>query len=335
MENTDALEFLEVSMNYESRPKEVRYEKCGEVPNQSIKADEPCQYAKNGGGFTPASDTIKKLPPGVYSVGYINDLFTYTPERVITDSLIKFPDSRSEMLLNEITNFWGLKDEFKNGNTLSKGGFLHKRGYLLFGPPGSGKTCLLKFVINDIVERGGIVLLGNAHPSHIVRGLKLLRTIEEDKPIVVLFEDFDALLENYDESEYLSILDGENSVDKVLFLATTNYPSKLDPRLYNRPGRFSDVVKIGMPTAAARRLYLETYLKDPKKDVDYIVENTEGFSLDHLKALILGVYFEKKDLDKELGRLRILFKPIKDDTGNRSNIGLAAHSDTQHKTLGG
>lgn len=331
MENTDAQEFLAEAMdyNYDSQPKEEKNLK-SEVVNIDIRSkmtDDPCQYAKNGGGYTPASYTIKQLPPGVYSVCFINDMFTYMPEKVITDSLIKFPDSRSEMLLNEITNFWKLKDEFKNGNALSKGGFLHKRGYLLFGPPGSGKTCLIKFVINDIVERGGVVLLGNTHPSNIVRGLKLLRTIEEDKPIVVLFEDFDALLENFDESEYLSILDGENSVDNVLFLATTNYPSKLDPRLYNRPGRFSDVVKIGMPTSAVRKLYLETYLKDPG-DIDYIVEKTEGFSLDHLKALILGVYFEKKDLNREIERLKILFKPIKDDSGNRSNIGLS-NSDSK------
>lgn len=324
--NDDALDFIEEAKDYISkRDDSKRIRECEKAEERSSMSDDPCQYSRNGMGYSPASNTVKELPPGVYSINYVNDRLTYLPEEVITDTLIKFPDSRSDMLLNEITNFWNLKEEFKNGNALSKGGFLHKRGYLLFGPPGSGKTCLIKFVINDIVLRGGIVIMGNNNPSLIISGLKLLRKIEENKPIVVLFEDFDALLDNYDESDYLSLLDGENSVDNVLFLATTNYPSKLDPRLYNRPGRFSDVVKIGMPSSAARQLYLETYLKDPK-DIEYIVDKTDGFSLDHLKALILGVYFEKKELDSEIQRLKILFNPIRDDTGNRLSIGLSKRS---------
>ena len=327
----DALEFIEESSKYSERCsnegyQKKNYEECVKAREESSNiANSPCQYSLNGTGFSPTTATISKLPPGVYTPGSINNAFTYIPEDMVTDKLIKFPDSRSDLLLKEIENFWNLKDEFKKGNSQANGGFLHKRGYLLYGPPGSGKTCLIKLVIKDIVSKGGIVLLGNCSPYYVITGLKLLRLIEPEKPVVVLFEDFDALLERHDESEYLSLLDGENSVDNVLFLATTNYPSKLDPRLYNRPGRFSDVIKIGMPSSEARRLYLETQLKD-SRDIDRIVENTDGFSLDHLKALVLGVYFEKKDLNKEIERLRILFKPIKDDSGSRNSIGLASSS---------
>ena len=278
------------------------------------------QYCNNGQGYSAAGSPVPFLKPGVYSIGFVNRILTFLPEVVNTDRLIKFPDSRADKILKEIQNFWDLKEEFKNGNDKALGGYLHKRGYLVFGPPGSGKTCLLKFVIQDIIARKGVVLYGDTNPECVADGIKTIKTIEPDKQIVVLLEDFDDLIRRWGESTYLSLLDGENSMSNVLYIATTNYVSRFDPRMYNRPGRLSDVIYIGMPSAEARRLYLDTQLKE-KKDIDWIVENTEDFSLDHLKSLVLGVYFEKKDLQEEVKRLRNLFKIIKDDKGNKNSIG--------------
>jgi len=279
------------------------------------------QYSFNGDGFSPTSQTIKEIRRGVYSVDIVNRMLTFVPRKIVTDRLIRLPDSKSDEVIQRIQKFWTLKEQFKNGNEFANGGYLHKIGILLWGPAGSGKSCTIKFIIKDIIEKDGIVILGDNDPSVIKEGLRAFRSIEPNRPTVVIFEDFDELINKYSESGYLSLLDGEDSIDNALFIATTNYPSKLDPRLYNRPGRFSDVIKIGMPNAAARKIYLESQIKNTE-EIEKIVKLTEGFSIDHLKALILGTYFEGRDLHEEAKRLRTLFKPPKDDNNESQQMGI-------------
>lgn len=280
-----------------------------------------CQWSYNGPGYVPVSQTSKQIPPSIYEIKEINRLITIVPKGIRTDKLIRLPDSKSEDLIKQVQNFWNLKKEFKEGNEDIYGGYLHKRGYMLYGPPGSGKTSTAHFIMQGIVERGGIVLLGNTHPSYLSSAMSNVSEVEPNREMVVILEDFDDLIQNYGEAKYLSILDGEDNIDNVLFIATTNYPSRLDPRVYNRPGRFNDVVKIGMPNADARRVYLSTKLK--KHDlVEKIVAMTEGFSIDHMKALVQSVFLEKKDLEKEVLRLQKLFIAPKDDQGALKGVGI-------------
>ena len=62
--------------------------------------------------------------------------------------------------------------------------------------------------------------------------------IENNRKCIVILEDLDSLISNFGESHYLEMLDSAKTIDNILFIATTNYPEKLDPRIYNRPGRF-------------------------------------------------------------------------------------------------
>jgi len=328
---SDADEFLSEADKYKPSSKKDRKPESPEKTEESVignSDEEPLgklvQYAYNGEGYSPTSGTVKRIPPGVYSTENVNHRLTFIPRRVNTDRLIRLPDSKSDAVIKRIQNFWELEPEYRNGNDDIVGGYLHKMGIMLFGPPGSGKTCTVKFIMQDIIERGGIVLLADGHPGTLSEGLTSFRQIEPEKPVVVVFEDFDELIQKYSESMYLSILDGEASINRSLFIATTNYPSRFDPRMYNRPGRFCDVIKIGMPSPEARKMYLDSQIKR-KEIIDDIVAKTQGFSLDHLKALIQGVYLERNDLDKEINRLRTLFRPPKDDQGvDKPAMGIAS-----------
>ena len=68
---------------------------------------------------------------------------------VKTEGLIEFPDSNSDKVIGEIKNFWGRESEFKEYN------LTYKRGIILWGPPGSGKSCTVQMVMKDVVERKG------------------------------------------------------------------------------------------------------------------------------------------------------------------------------------
>ena len=179
----------------------------------------------------------------------------------------------------------------------------------------SGKSCTIKLVSKKLVERGGIVFFCDIDPSCVQDFLYKFATIEKNRKSVVILEDLDSLIKNFGESSYLSMLDSAQSINNVLFIATTNYPERLDPRIYNRPGRFSHVVRIGLPGPKARDAFLRAILKN-HRDVDHIVEHSEGFSIDHLSALVNAVYREKKNLKEELVRLRKLFKiPTAEERG--------------------
>ena len=158
-----------------------------------------------------------------------------------------------------------------------------------------------------LIERKGTIFYASGHPGTVTSFLTDFAKIEQERKSIVILEDIDSLIEKYRESAYLEMLDSAKTINNVCFIATTNYPERLDPRIWNRPGRFSHVIKIGLPGEKAREAYLKAILKN-HRDVSEIVEKSSGFTIDHLTALINGVYREKKNLNTEIKRLRTLFK---------------------------
>jgi energy-coupling factor transporter ATP-binding protein EcfA2 len=270
------------------------------------KAGQLCQYAEYSNGYAPATRTLAQLPPGVYNIAAGTSQYYFSPQKVITDNLLRLPDSKSEDVIKEIERFWTLKAKFQ------RYGLTHKRGFLLYGPPGSGKTSTVAVVSQLLVKSGGIVIVGNSgSPQVLSLMMGHLREVEPERPIVVLLEDIDTIIHRYGEAETLALLDGETSIDNVVFLATTNYPEHLDGRIINRPSRFDRVVKIGMPSAEARLMYLKA--RGVEGDLDRWVEMSKDFSIAHLKELVIGVCVFGNDLDEEIARLRAMAKTPKSD----------------------
>ena len=159
----------------------------------------------------------------------------------------------------------------------------------------SGKTCLVQQIIYDIVNADGLVFQCTNHPAVFNDGLSQFRKVEPNRPVVCLFEDIDAIVEEHGEDEILTLLDGENQIDRVLNIATTNYPEKLDRRLVARPRRFDRVLEIGMPAQAVRKMYFEKKLNVSEREIDKWVLATDGFSFAACAELVISVCcFEKK-----------------------------------------
>lgn len=278
------------------------------------------QYQLYGPGYKPANSTVKTLPPGCYDVTADQNGMFVVPTAKPTGLLLNLPEMRSDHVIQIVENFWNSEKDYKEGNEFVVGGAAFKAGIMLYGPPGTGKSCTIKIVCNKLVERGGTVFFSSGRPEITMAFLEDFAKVERDRKCIVILEDVDSLIRNFGESAYLEMLDSARSIDNVLFIATTNYPDRLDPRIYNRPGRFSHVVKIGLPGPAAREAYLKAILKN-HRDVEYIVNNTKNFSIDHLTALTNAVYREKKDLAKEIERLRTLFRVPKAEDEVKMEIG--------------
>lgn len=232
--------------------------------------------------YVACPSTVKALPSGLYGVGLSRGDIIYSNKDIKVDSLLKFPNGTADDILKEVESFW------KKGPIFTKHGFLHRRGYLLYGPQGSGKTIIVQQVLKDILDKGGIAFVCG-HPQLLTEGLTTFRKIEPNRSVVCVFEDIDSIVSTYGEDGLLTLLDGENQIDNVLNIATTNYPEKLDKRIVGRPRRFDRVIKIGMPAAEIRRLYFIEKLKLDDEDIEKWVSSTEGFSFAALAELVISV----------------------------------------------
>lgn len=269
-------------------------------PGPQTSFDGERRWQSNGDLFWNANLTLEALPPGLYRPRDAPNIGACLERTVVdTDDLMEFPDSPSLEVLTEIRQFWKLEAEF------AARGFIHKRGVLLWGPPGSGKTATLAQLIAIVIrEHRGIGLFLD-HPGLAAHCLQMARRIEPKRPLVVLMEDLDALVERHGENEFLALLDGEAQVANVIFVATTNYPERLDRRFVDRPSRFDLIKQIGMPSAAARKAYLGA--KEPslsEAELEQWVKSSDGFSIAHLRELIVLCRCYEKPFDAAVRRLQ-------------------------------
>jgi hypothetical protein len=251
--------------------------------------------------YIPSGLTCRTLPPACYKVSQDDrGRIIVIKTDIVTDKLLRLPDTASDRVLDSIKIFWEAKDSFKAK------GQLFKRGILLWGPPGSGKTVTIMLLIHDLIERAGIVILVN-NPELVTQALEYTRKIEPERPLICVMEDLDEMIDRYGESSILSLLDGENQVDNVVHVASTNYPEDLDARLVNRPSRFDEVIKIDMPSDEARRLYIKSKVT-PEELNQYQIEkwvtDTTGMSIAHLRELVIAVFCLGRDYQETLDRLK-------------------------------
>lgn len=253
----------------------------------------------DGDMYYPVGATTPTLPGGFYRFAEIHP-FGLVAVRVPneTDKLLQLPDSESERLLAEVHEFLGLRDRFKER------GLLYKRGIMLYGPPGSGKTATIQVLAQTVAEKLDSVAILADHPVRCSLGLNMVRRLEPNRQLVVILEDLDALVMRHGEEGYLSLLDGENQVENVIYVATTNYPERLDRRFVDRPSRFDTIRLIGMPSIAARRAYLKA--KEPSltdAELTAYLKASDGYSVAHLRELLVLTRCFGRSLEEAARRL--------------------------------
>jgi len=172
----------------------------------------------DGTEFRPAGNTMAALPPGYYECNF-SPMCGYFLSRVPcnTEDLIRFPETSVSSVVNEIKKFWTKEPEFR------RAGLSFKRGLLMFGPPGTGKSCGIKLAITDVYERGGVAIKME-DPDIFRECVRIFRAIQPVTPLVVIMEDLDSLLERFSQTSILNLLDGVEGLEWCVFLATCFTP---------------------------------------------------------------------------------------------------------------
>jgi len=255
------------------------------------------QFSVCGNKSRPTTRTKDILEPGVYNVKTdMNGLF-FEPHQSATDELLQIRDENYEWVVEEIKDFWEAKSGFKQL------GFTHKRGCLLYGKPGTGKSCLIKILAEDVVKDGNIVFLCK-NMSTLVEGLKLYREVEPDRKLLVIMEDIDTII-SYNEHALLELMDGDSQIDNVLFLGTTNYINRLPERVI-RESRFDRRLEIKYPSDKARETYIRHKLKmcENETKTSEIIRKTKGFGFPQIKELLIQTICFKKSVEEAIRMIK-------------------------------
>ena len=214
----------------------------------------------------------------------------------------------------------GIELPLRHPEAFERLGIRQARGFLLFGPPGNGKTLLAKAVAREaeanFIATKSSDLLSKWVGESEKQVSKLFKRARQVSPTVIFLDEIDALAparggglgdSNVTErvvNTLLAEMDGLEELQGVVVIGATNRPTLLDPALL-RPGRFDEVVYVPVPDEAGRRtiLAIQTQAMPLADDVDLdaLAARTERFSGADLENLVrkAGLLALREDLDTE------------------------------------
>lgn len=222
------------------------------------------------------------IPPGMYNfVEQDGELFLSQTIHDSTDYL-DLKNNPATKLSVDVEKFFAHDQVFKDLKIAKK------RGSLLYGPPGNGKSREVLRASQVFLEQNptGIGLVINT--MNEVWYLTYLRKERKDTPLFVVFEELTNFTDGREElhSKLLNLLDGSEGIDNIYIVATTNHPKRLSANITNRPGRFHNIIDVPNPTASLRKEFMSKFIED-KEMVTDLVKSSDEFSLAHLKEVIV------------------------------------------------
>ncbi|MFH0829806.1 MAG: CDC48 family AAA ATPase [Candidatus Aenigmatarchaeota archaeon] len=194
---------------------------------------------------------------------------------------------------------WPLKDP----ESFKRIGIRPSRGIMLYGPPGCGKTFIVKALANEsgtnFISIKGPELLSKWVGESEQHIRDIFRRAKQVAPCIVFFDEIDALaprrgmdvgsrVTEQVVSQLLTEMSGIEEMEGVVIIAATNRPDIVDPALL-RPGRFDRLIYVPAPDTKTRLEIMKIHTRGmPLKEVDLekLAEKADGYSGADLEALV-------------------------------------------------
>lgn len=256
------------------------------------------------------------------SVHTVSPPYLFSPTTSINVAILSFPArSKYPNLPQQITydQVGGLSKQIEllkstielplnNPSLFSDFGISPPRGILLHGPPGTGKTMLLRCVANSITEAHVLTING---PSIVSKYLgetenairDIFNEAKKFQPSIIFMDEIDSIApsrtsddsgetESRVVAQLLTVMDGMGDNGRIVVIGATNRPNSIDSAL-RRPGRFDQEVEIGIPDVEAREEILTKQFAKmnsekcqiTKEEIASIASKTHGYVGADLTAL--------------------------------------------------
>ncbi len=215
------------------------------------------------------------------------------------DSIILAPAIKREIEANTI-------DFLNRRKHWAEYGIPQKRGVLLAGEPGTGKTVICKALMAN--ANGVTCITTNAYGLSADEYITELYEMAQDlSPCIVFIEDIDLIGLNREEYLYqhgpallslLNVLDGVEEKQEIVTVATTNNLQTLDRAISQRPSRFDRVVKLSLPLLEERKELISSLCQKIPVDEptqDYIARRSEHCTPAQLQEVIYSLVIEHSD----------------------------------------
>ncbi|KAI5120786.1 hypothetical protein M0805_002413 [Coniferiporia weirii] len=267
--------------------------------------------------------------PSTKTVGHklISDVYRWS--QALKDEIWVFQDGRwakDAVLWKSVSgSSWGdivLEEEFleglrrdtrtffENRSIYHELGVVWKRGLLLLGPPGNGKTETIKVLLKESGQTA-LYVKSFTTPMGPENGVRsIFDHARANAPCILVIEDLDSLVTPNVRSFFLNELDGLSQNEGILTIATTNHPERIDDAILNRPSRFDVKYDFALPSESLRSAYALKWIqkinslsmaaessngearvrfdKDETELASDVAKNTEGWSFAFLKELFVS-----------------------------------------------
>ena len=191
----------------------------------------------------------------------------------------------------------GVELPLKNPDAFRRLGIRPAKGFLLYGPPGTGKTLLAKAVAREaeanFIATKSSDLLSKWYGESEQQIARLFSRARQVAPCVIFIDELDSLVPARGGGQgepqvtervvntILAEMDGLEELQSVVVIGATNRPNLVDPALL-RPGRFDELIYVGLPDQAGRRriLGIQTAKMPLAADVDLdaVAKRAERFT---------------------------------------------------------